>query len=908
MVRDVALWIASKEDSGFMIKSRIQLLNGSHEPCKAISLLENVEKRFLEKLACPNLQILLLKNCDVQSICFQGMQALKVLSLAVPRRSRRPICFYPFTLPNLHALHLENLDVSFLGSLRMLEILRLRRSRSATLADEIGMLDNLKILDLENCRFFSGFPRNLIRRLPKLEELYLRDVDMKEESKDILVEINFLTKLKILYLGVSSLHLPEHLFDFEFPRLERYKIVINGAKSFPSEKQTSFHMERSLKIKEACPLTLVSQILGNIESLEVSSLKDEYIECLCDKKQNKMEDVKENAAPLLSNLKHLHLRHLSKLSHIWALPTQHVRLDSLVHLKIWSCPRLKSVFSVSLAHSLALLENLEVCFCGELRQIVTELESHEEEISPSINSPTSLCFSKLTTLRIKNCERLEYIFPTSMSPQGLPQLEILRMRACPLLKQVVRPVEGRTENDTVLLQFSKQLMKFSVSACPLLTDSFVHLEVEKASFKGVRLSTFKRSFTGSKRLDLSAIEDHNLVPDAKADGLNGLTSLGLTWCKHLECLVDTTTTNGPTSAFTHLETLYTTVMDGLETLCRGEPPRDFPENLRELAVRQCNQFQELFQMEENQGQTFSNLQSLELHDLPELRWIFRSSTQSLKVVDIFRCNKLKSLFPPSLIQSLVLLEEIRINNCDGLKTLFAELTESSSSLPPMLLPKLRHLTIGCCGELEYVLPITLAQGLPALTSVSVSHCYELKQVFGMVKEENGVGQDNTVLLIALHDLQLCSLTNLCCFVPENFIFKAPALENLIIDVCPRLMNFAIDQVNKELHLTSGGSFAFVDMPRKSKDVPSDGWEVLESLVHAAQEVIGLCTGQPPQYFLQLREVYGIDEFVHNREENQASSLLSNIECLSLISLPELRWIVKSPAPPASFQRLSVLWI
>ncbi|KAE8703334.1 hypothetical protein F3Y22_tig00110472pilonHSYRG00355 [Hibiscus syriacus] len=951
MVRDVALWIASKEDSGFMIKSRVQLLDESPEPCKAISLLENVAKRFPERLVCPKLEMLLLKNCDVHGIYFQGMQELKVLSLTMPRRYRGPICFHPFPLGKLRALHLENVkDLPFLGNLRTLEILRLRDSGSATLTDDIGMLENLKILDLEKCGFFSGFPRNVIGRLSKLEELYLRDVNLKEESRDILLEINLLTKLKILYLGVSSLHFPED--HFELPRLERYEICIN---SLSRGSDGSLRTERSLKIKEACHLNLVSQLLENLESLEVRLLEDEYIECLSDKKQKKVsvpmilrklkqvrilncrslkvvfqtDNVKEDAVPLLSKLEHLELRHLPNLSQIWEFPTQCVRLQSLVHLKIWSCPILKSVFSVSLAQSLALLENLEVDYCGELRQIVTELECHEEEISSSINSPNSLCFPKLTTLRIGKCDRLEYIFPTSMAPEGLPQLEILTMDACPLLKQVVRPIEGRTENDILLLQFSKQLLEFSVSGCTLLTDSFVHLEVEKASFKGVQLSAFKGSFSGSKHLHLSAIEDHNLVPDAKADGLNGLTSLGIMGCKHLECLVDTITNNAPASAFTHLEALYTANMDALQTLCRGEPPRGFLENLKVLAVRRCNHFQVLFQMEENQGKPFPNLQSLELDDLPELRWILRSSThsfslQSLKVVNIFRCNKLKSLFSPSLIQSLVQLEEIKINNCDGLKTLFAELengvaTESSSSLPPMLLPKLTTLHIHGCGELEYILPVTLAQGLPALAIISVSYCDKLKQVFGMVKEQNAVGQRNTVLLDVLQELRLCSLTNLCCFVPENYVFKAPALEKLNVDECPQLMNFAIDQDKKSLLLTTGGSIAFVDLPFK-RDLRLDGWEALESLVHATQVVIGLCTGQPPQDFLQnpknlivrsfeqLREVYGNNEFVHNREENQAPPLLSNLEHLSLISLPELRWIVKSPAHPASFQRLTVLWI
>lgn len=85
--------------------------------------------------------------------------------------------------------------------------------------------------------------------------------------------------------------------------------------------------------------------------------------------------------------------------------------------------------------------------------------------------------------------------------------------------------------------------------------------------QGARLSAFKESFKTSKDVRLRSIKDHNLVPEANEDGLNGVTSLHIGDCKDLECLVDTTasaTRNRPTSAFPHLETLIMEYMDGLE--------------------------------------------------------------------------------------------------------------------------------------------------------------------------------------------------------------------------------------------------------------------------------------------------------------------------------------------------------
>ncbi|XVE53032.1 hypothetical protein DITRI_Ditri02bG0172500 [Diplodiscus trichospermus] len=89
----------------------------------------------------------------------------------------------------------------------------------------------------------------------------------------------------------------------------------------------------------------------------------------------------------------------------------------------------------------------------------------------------------------------------------------------------------------------------------------------------------------------------------------------------------------------------------------------------------------------------------------------------------------------------------------------------------------------------------------------------------------------------------------------------------------------------------------------------------------------LCNGRPPKGFLQnkemlnvencpkivslypvaqnlkaliveecekLEEVFRIDEFHYNREENQASLLLSKLVFLKIDSVPELRWIIKGP--------------
>ncbi|KAB2043801.1 hypothetical protein ES319_D01G044000v1 [Gossypium barbadense] len=894
IVRDVALWIASEEKSGFMIKSRLELLNRSSESCKAISLLDSEEKNFPDRLILSNLEILLLKNCKVQGTCFLGMTELKVLSL---EGSTGVISLYALRfLPKLRALHLENFeDFMFLGNLITLEILSLSGSNFEGLANELGRLKDLKMLDLTNCKLFSSSSPNVIQRLSQLEELYLSNT-----TNDIYLVIKSLTRLTRLNLLVSSLHFPP---DFEFPELEEYNICINYGKM-----SRIFNAAISLHInQEVFPYNAVSQLLGNLESLIVSGIKDEYLECLTNKTQPKvsvsmilrnlkqvsigycsnlkvvfqMEEVEENEAPLLSNLKILDLEGLPDLSCIWELPTQHVRLESLVELTIQHCPRLKSLFSLSLAQSLVLLEKLEIFYCFELKQIVTELEGDEGEISSAINSHTSLCFPKLTKLYISICDGLEYIFPTSLASHGLQGLT-LGIHCCPKLKQVFR-----VANDSMLQyqQSLRSLSSFSMSGCPLLTDSVVHLEAGNASIEGVRLSAFKDSFKTSKQLRLSEIEDHNMVPEANEDGLNGVTSLQLEKCKDLECLVDTTATatkNGPTSAFTHLETLSIAKMPRLEALCKGQPPQGFLKNLKHLGI--------------------------------------------------VNCCKLKSLFSPSLIQSLVLLEELNIGCCDELKTLFADPKidgeiESKTSSLPLRLPKLNTLSIKECAKLEYVVPITLAQGLPALESLTVSWCDELKQVFGMPNEQDGVQHHGSLLLRRLQCLKLKGLRNFTSFVPQNYIVKAPSLKRLGANDCPKVINIPIQQANNQLELTieKTGLSVFKELLCNTNDlilynigdhknlVPDlidlehldgltslciDGWQDGECLVDISQAMMDFkYNDQSPKCFLQnlkilrvsdckdLSKIFRMDDGIESN-----AYYLSNLEILEIESCCSLEYV------------------
>lgn len=179
-----------------------------------------------------------------------------------------------------------------------------------------------------------------------------------------------------------------------------------------------------------------------------------------------------------------------------------------------------------------------------------------------------------------------------------------------------------------------------------------------------------------------------------------------------------------------------------------------------------------------------------VESLPKLRCIWKGSInnvslRSLKMMRIDGCQKLAYLFPTPLAQSLVHLEELKINGCDSLEHLIIqEAAESSNNNPLIYWPKFRTLRITDCRNLKYAFPFTLVQGLPCLESVEIINCFELQKVFNMRKATSGHRRQEIVLQ-RLQVLTLANLDNLSSFCEESVVLLLSVKEFNVFR-CPRL--------------------------------------------------------------------------------------------------------------------------
>ncbi|KAK0602519.1 hypothetical protein LWI29_034309 [Acer saccharum] len=224
----------------------------------------------------------------------------------------------------------------------------------------------------------------------------------------------------------------------------------------------------------------------------------------------------------------------------------------------------------------------------------------------------------------------------------------------------------------------------------------------------------------------------NMVPSIDETGLNELKRLSLNYFDELECIIDTTQQQDV--AFSNLVDLSLDTV-GLREICSGgRPPRGFLENLetlevlfchsmsslfpswvliqrlrklKKVTVRLCKELEDVFQLEglsyaKENPFLLSSLESLHLSLLHNLRYIWKGPTQqvslqSLTVVNVYFCSKLRYLFTLSLARSLLQLEELTVRYCDSLEHI-VEIKEAEENVGggggnDVMFPKLRILKL-----------------------------------------------------------------------------------------------------------------------------------------------------------------------------------------------------------------------
>ncbi|KAG4925497.1 hypothetical protein JHK87_051037 [Glycine soja] len=412
IVRDVALSISSKEKHVFFMKNGI-LDEWPHkdelERYTAICLhFCDINDGLPESIHCPRLEVLHIDSKDdflkIPDDFFKDMIELRVLILTGVNLSCLPSSIK--CLKKLRMLSLERCtlgeNLSIVGELKKLRILTLSGSNIESLPLEFGQLDKLQLFDLSNCSKLRVIPSNIISKMNSLEEFYLRDSLILWEAEEniqsqnaSLSELRHLNQLQNLDVHIQSVsHFPQNLF---LDMLDSYKIVIGefnmlteGEFKIPDMYDKAKFL--ALNLKEDIDIhseTWVKMLFKSVEYLLLGELNDVY---------DVLYELNVEGFP--------YLKHLSIVNNF------------CIQYIINSVERFHPLLAFPKLESMCLykLDNLEK-ICGN---------NHLEEAS----------FCRLKVIKIKTCDKLEYIFPFFMVGL-LTMLETIEVCDCDSLKEIV---------------------------------------------------------------------------------------------------------------------------------------------------------------------------------------------------------------------------------------------------------------------------------------------------------------------------------------------------------------------------------------------------------------------------------------------------------------------------------------
>ncbi|KAA3453129.1 disease resistance protein [Gossypium australe] len=672
VVREVALWIASSREKFSFASVGTLPMDESFKHFIAISFNTDQMGELPKGLVFPNLKFLLLGGTsesrkENSSELFEGMKALK--ACALDNQLISPVAFqFQMNLKTLKLHFCRFSDISMLGKLKTLEILSLSGSRISELPNEIGDLENLRLLELSNCRKLRRISHRLIQRLSNLEELYLHGCSsikwatentIEKECYCSLSELNLLPKLGVLLLDLHPQHLPYgFVLELEFSKL------------------TSLGLD-------SC----------------------DGMKCLIDASKQQVPTT------AFSNLRSLSLASMLALEKLCNGPQPQGFLQKLETLSFWNCNEMIGAIPISQN-----LEELQVHQCGKMQVLFQTVELRSIEQWPNHH----LSLQSLKVVQISDCNSLKYLFPMSAANNSLGQLQSLDVRRCSELEEIIQGTEVLNISPQSLrkirisecnkltslssLSHGHRLQELSVDDCPRLTPLIISAKIQKLELRRMtseQLSNLDICNCEEEEQitekDQTSSHDHQLQPIC----FPNLTLITIFNCENLKCLFPITVAHG------------------------GLPKLISASNLQTLEIRNCSQLEEIIQDPQVSSISLQCLREIKVENCYNLRYLFpmsiANSLGGLRTLQISRCFGLEEIIKAKEASNVCLhsLMEVFVRECN-------KLTSLSSLSHGHILKSLTNLEIYDYLQLEDTFPISMAQGLPLLDEVVLENLPQFK--------------------------------------------------------------------------------------------------------------------------------------------------------------------------------------
>ncbi|XP_031273330.1 uncharacterized protein LOC116131798 [Pistacia vera] len=841
VIRSVAITIAYTDYHVFTERNDVEKEwkdKDKLKKCTKISLRPSstiISQLWPEDLDCPNLEYFCMTNIwntsfQVPEDFFRVMPKLKVLNLF--EMQQLPLSLDLLT--NLQTLCLDQSKIEYvviIGKLKKLKVLSLRHSYIKELPTEIGQLTQLRILDLRYCWQLKYIAPNVISKLSRLEELYIKGCPIQWKV-EIVEEFKHLAQVTTLTLVIKDdVVLPQGFFSRD---LKRYEISIGHSLLDPQEREFT----RVLKFKFNSTISL--EDLRRIKNVEFLWLT-ESLNVENGVYNSEMRPLFEEQV-IFPDLKVLALTNI-KCRKIWdsQLPTS--SCQNLTKLTLMSCRNITYVFPSFIAKSLWQLQELEIRDCKVLEEIVAKEEG--------ANAVVSFVFPNVTIFKLEDLPQLTVFYP-GIHTLKLPMLKELIVMNCGKFSSInldfqENDKEGETHisepkslfldnkinSDLEELKLTEMKWQNRSKTLDINFDKsanipFALLERFK-NLEGLKLScceykeifscgkdekqmqiTLRPSLTSFQNLKVMEVYKCNrlmkLITSSTARSLVQLREMSIKDCEMLIEIVENEgdATRSIEIVFDNLKKLSLTTLKSLTCFCSGNYFFNFP-SLEELIIRICPNMktfsQGILSTPKLHKVNYDSLENIfdweEMTAKYNLHTITREAYKKKVRIKLFKdvyantrmedeehagaLSKLKDLKyiwkqDSQLNSSLQNLDCLEVQYCHNLMTLLPSSTYFEN---------LTTLTVTKCNGMQNLMSFSIAKSMVQLKYLSIQGCEMMIEVLA----NEGDVEKSEFVFEKLKELCLSNLESLTCFCSGNYTLKFPILESLFVCKCFKMKTF-----------------------------------------------------------------------------------------------------------------------
>ncbi|KAG7940938.1 hypothetical protein I3843_16G012000 [Carya illinoinensis] len=413
----------------------------NHQPVRALSQLKSLKLKYLSGMAH------VWKNIPKE---FQGFQNLISIKIIVCHNLRSLI-------PASVAKRLVQLQKIKIYDCQLMENILQREDE---VGEEIGRADiivfpqihTFKLNELENLVSFSSeahsfewpsIKRIILGHCPKLKT-FGSEVQNGRKLKKKDAELDARAPLEPS-IGSSSASTRESSRLFNrclelscVPRCRNYSPDQEICSPSSGENKHNFNKDQVTLTNQDEPNVSETEnqtkILGNLE--ELRAWECDSLEVIFELDEG-LRDLEESNY-IFNNLTELNLIRLPKLLHIWKKGPRDIKgFNNLRLIIVSECHSLKCLFTPSIAKLLVKLEDIQVWYCNEIKEIIAK-ESGDEEKRDHV-----IAFPQVKTLRLMHLPKLE-CFCNEAIAFIWPSLEKITIVGCEELKMFVPTTSMKT--------------------------------------------------------------------------------------------------------------------------------------------------------------------------------------------------------------------------------------------------------------------------------------------------------------------------------------------------------------------------------------------------------------------------------------------------------------------------------